>query len=63
MCDADNHAVREAACQGVAELAQKVGTHPIYAECLSPYVTMLLQVSHPSLFLSVLQISNGNTDR
>jgi hypothetical protein len=45
MCDADNHAVREAACQGVAELAQKVGTHPIYAECLSPYVTMLLQVS------------------
>ena len=44
MCDADNHAVREAACQGVAELAQKVGRHPIYAECLSPYVTMLLQV-------------------
>ncbi|KAL3784515.1 hypothetical protein ACHAW5_005278 [Stephanodiscus triporus] len=43
MCDADNHAVREAACQGVAELAQKVGRHPIYAECLSPYVTMLLQ--------------------
>lgn len=43
MCDADNHAVREAACQGVAELAQKVGQHPIYAEYLSPYVTMLLQ--------------------
>lgn len=43
MCDADNHAVREAACQGVAELAQKVGTNPLYAEYLSPYVTMLLQ--------------------
>lgn len=45
MCDADNHAVREAACQGVAELAQKVGKHPMYAEHLSPHVTMLLQVS------------------
>lgn len=45
MCDADNHAVREAACQGVAELAQKIGRHPMYAEYLSPYVTMLLQVS------------------
>jgi hypothetical protein len=43
MCDADNHAVREAACQGVAELAQKVGQHPLYAEYLSPYVNMLLQ--------------------
>ena len=45
MCDADNHAVREAACQGVAELAQKVGQHPMYAEYLSPYVATLLQVS------------------
>ena len=43
MCDADNHAVREAGCQGVAELAQKVGQHKLYAEYLSPYVTMLLQ--------------------
>jgi len=43
MCDADNHAVREAACQGVAELAQKVGQHPLYADYLSPYVNMLLQ--------------------
>ncbi|KAL7486063.1 hypothetical protein ACHAW6_011669 [Cyclotella cf. meneghiniana] len=43
MCDADNHAVREAACQGVAELAQKLGKHPLYAEYLSPHVTMLLQ--------------------
>ena len=31
--------------QGVAELAQKVGSNPLYAEYLSPYVTMLLQVS------------------
>ena len=46
MCDADNHAVREAACQGVAELAQKVGKHQLYAEYLSPHVTMLLQVRY-----------------
>ncbi|KAL7444969.1 hypothetical protein ACHAXM_010990 [Skeletonema potamos] len=43
MCDADNHAVREAACQGIAELAQKVGQHPLYADYLSPHVNMLLQ--------------------
>jgi hypothetical protein len=43
MCDADNHAVREAACQGIAELAQKVGSHDVYANCLSPYVMILLQ--------------------
>lgn len=43
MCDADNHAVREAACQGIAELAQKVGSHAVYANCLSPYVMILLQ--------------------
>lgn len=43
MCDADNHAVREAACQGVAELAQKIGRHPEFAECLAPYVPTLLQ--------------------
>lgn len=43
MCDADNHAVREAACQGIAELAQKVGSHEVYANCLSPYVMILLQ--------------------
>ena len=43
MCDADNHAVREAACQAVAELAEKIGTHPEYGECLSPFVPTLLQ--------------------
>mmetsp|Transcript_24365 Transcript_24365/g.51022 ORF Transcript_24365/g.51022 Transcript_24365/m.51022 type:complete len:949 (+) Transcript_24365:84-2930(+) len=43
MCDADNHAVREAACQGVAELAQKLGKHSLYAEFLAPHVTILLQ--------------------
>jgi hypothetical protein len=30
MCDADNHAVREAACQAIAELAVRVGTHDQY---------------------------------
>jgi len=44
MCDADNHVVREAACQAVAELAQKIGTHEEYAELLAPFVPMLLQV-------------------
>lgn len=43
MCDADNHAVREAACQAVAELAQKIGSHPDFGECLSPFVPTLLQ--------------------
>jgi hypothetical protein len=46
--DFDSIAFWQAACQGVAELAQKLGRHPLYAEYLSPYVTMLLQVSNPS---------------
>jgi len=57
MCDADNHAVREAGCQGVAELAQKVGSNPLYAEYLSPYVTMLLQVSI-SLYIAMAAPNN-----
>jgi hypothetical protein len=43
MCDADNHVVREAACQAVAELATKLGTSPQYQEKLQPFVHMLLQ--------------------
>uniref|UniRef100_A0A7S2UBJ5 Uncharacterized protein n=1 Tax=Attheya septentrionalis TaxID=420275 RepID=A0A7S2UBJ5_9STRA len=43
MCDADNHVVREAACQAVAELAQKLGSNPEYAHYLAPFVPMLLQ--------------------
>ena len=43
MCDADNHAVREAACQAIAELAQKIGSHPEYGDRLIPYVPTLLQ--------------------
>jgi hypothetical protein len=43
MCDADNHVVREAACQAVAELATKLGTSPQYQEKLQPYVHVLLQ--------------------
>jgi hypothetical protein len=44
MCDADNHVVREAACQAVAELATKLGRSDKFAEYLAPYVVMLLQV-------------------
>jgi len=43
MADADNHVVREAACQAIAELATKVGTHESYAETLEPFVHVLLQ--------------------
>jgi HEAT repeat len=43
MCDADNHVVREAACQAVAELAVKIGMNEEYAGCLQPHVTVLLQ--------------------
>mmetsp|Transcript_23801 Transcript_23801/g.34747 ORF Transcript_23801/g.34747 Transcript_23801/m.34747 type:complete len:844 (-) Transcript_23801:437-2968(-) len=43
MADADNHVVREAACQAIAELAQKLGTHPDYAPYLAPHVPVLLQ--------------------
>ena len=43
MCDADNHAVREAACQAVAELALKLGTSLKHAESLAPQVQTLLQ--------------------
>lgn len=43
MCDADNHVVREAACQAVAELATKLGTDPVHKDKLQPFVQMLLQ--------------------
>ena len=43
MCDADNHVVREAACQAVAELAVKIGMDEAYAAVLQPHVTVLLQ--------------------
>jgi hypothetical protein len=45
MADADNHVVREAACQAVAELANKVGRNKEYSDYLAPYVITLLQVS------------------
>ena len=45
MCDADNHVVREAACQAVAELATKIGRSAEYSEYLAPFVMTLLQVS------------------
>lgn len=43
MADADNHVVREAACQAIAELATKIGRSEEYSECLAPYVISLLQ--------------------
>ena len=43
MCDADNHVVREAACQAVAELAVKIGRDEQHAMVLQPHVTILLQ--------------------
>jgi hypothetical protein len=45
MCDADNHVVREGACQAVAELANKLGTRKEYCDFLAPFVPVLLQVS------------------
>lgn len=43
MCDADNHVVREAACQAVAELAVKIGMDETHYTALQPHVTILLQ--------------------
>ncbi|KAG7367216.1 heat repeat-containing protein [Nitzschia inconspicua] len=43
MCDADNHVVREAACQAVAELAVKIGMDEQHAAVLQPHVAILLQ--------------------
>eukprot|EP00536_Pseudo-nitzschia_multiseries_P013299 jgi/Psemu1/261270/estExt_Genewise1Plus.C_5580017 len=43
MCDADNHVVREAACQAVAELAVKIGSDDTTAPVLQPHVPVLLQ--------------------
>lgn len=57
MADADNHVVREAACQAVAELANKVGRSKDYSDYLAPYVVTLLQVStslNHHLFLTFL---------
>jgi len=43
MCDADNHVVREGACQAVAELAVKIGMDPEHVHVLQPHVVILLQ--------------------
>lgn len=43
MCDADNHVVREAACQAVAELAGKIGMDKVHYTALQPHVQILLQ--------------------
>ncbi|KAL7578252.1 hypothetical protein ACA910_012671 [Epithemia clementina (nom. ined.)] len=43
MCDADNHVVREAACQAIAELAIRLGGSEEYNPKFQPHVGMLLQ--------------------
>jgi hypothetical protein len=43
MCDADNHVVREAACQAVAELAIRLGSDPNHHDELLPHMDLLLQ--------------------
>lgn len=43
MCDADNHVVREAACQAVAELAVRLGDHKEYHDDLLPFIDLMLQ--------------------
>jgi len=43
MCDADNHVVREGACQAIAELAVQVGLPEEHRETLQPHVPVMLQ--------------------
>jgi len=43
MCDADNHVVREAACQAIAELADRVGSDEEHRPVLQEHVHVLLQ--------------------
>lgn len=43
MCDADNHVVREAACQAIAELAVRLGDDEKYRDVLEGHMAMLLQ--------------------
>ena len=43
MCDADNHAVREAACQAIAELAVRLGEHEQYNKILMDQIDVLIQ--------------------
>jgi HEAT repeat len=43
MCDADNHAVREAACQAIAELSVRLGDNCEYRDKLGGQIDTLLQ--------------------
>lgn len=43
MCDADNHVVREGACQAIAELAYRLGDDENYHDILESHMGMLLQ--------------------
>jgi HEAT repeat len=42
-CDADNHVVREAACQAIAELGVRLSARTDYIAALEPQVPVLLQ--------------------
>jgi HEAT repeat len=42
-CDADNHVVREAACQAIAELGVRLSEKEDYTKALKPQVPVLLQ--------------------
>jgi hypothetical protein len=43
MCDANSHVVRESACQALAELARRLGSHDTYRALLSRHVEAMLQ--------------------
>ena len=43
MCNADNHVVREAACQAIAELACRLPEYDEYREQMRNYVDLLMQ--------------------
>jgi hypothetical protein len=43
MCDADNHVVREGACQAIAELASRLGPNEEHRQVLAPHVPGFLQ--------------------
>jgi hypothetical protein len=43
MCDANSHVVRESACQALAELARRLGSHNTYRAALARHVEPMLQ--------------------
>ena len=43
MCDADSHSVREAACQALAELVRRLGSHDTYRDQFANHIEPILQ--------------------